>query len=388
LSFVAALRMSSGSRRAATWLTVLYGGALSSDALMYASNIYLLTLLLGVCCLAPLRAASVSWPRRIGQLTLNAVYLGAGLSKLDSSFLSGRVLEAVLYHNSYYPRLIGWHTPTGFRVLSWLTAFTELSLAFALWHPRTVRYAMIVGVAFHTAIAAFIPVRIFSQLMLASYVLFLPALQLQRAERWLAQRIGPALRAPVYVIAALALYLLDPLAQPRIAGLIELTIALGLHELWRRRTQARARERDSQPETAIELPARSSGRRAKARVGHVGHAVVACYAAFQAFTIVKPWLGFSKFCSWQMFSEVLIMTVETEMLRDGTWSKTVLANAPPRWSSTRPRHHWSSLSEEQFYLHGYQRWLARQTQPPAQVRLRVHYAHFDQRPIRLFIGPE
>jgi len=379
LSFVAALRMSSGSRRAALWLTLLYGGVLLSDALMYATNLYLLVLLLGVCCLAPLTAASASWPpwppwppwpRCIGQLTVSAVYLGAGASKLDPEFLSGRVLEAVLYFDSYYPRLIGWHSPTGFRVLSWLTALTELGLAFALWHPRTVRYALIVGVAFHSAIATFIPVRIFSLLMMASYVLFLPASQLQRAEAWFAQRISPIWRAPLCVVAALALYLLDPFAKTRITGIVEVAIALGLNELWRRRSATRA----VQPR-----PPRISRR--------VGPVLVACYAAFQAFTIIKPWIGFSKFCSWQMFSEVLMMTVDTEVLQEGGWSKTVLANASPRWRSTRPRHYWSSLSEERFYLQGYQRWLARQNQP-GQVRLSVHYSLFHARPKQLVIGPD
>jgi hypothetical protein len=370
LSFLAALRMSSGSRRAALWLTLLYGGALLSDALMYATNLYLLVLLLAVCCLAPLTAASVAWPRRIGQLTVSAVYLGAGLSKLDPEFLSGRVLEAVLYHDSYYPRLIGWHTPTGFRVLSWLTALTELALAFALWHPRTTRYALIVGVVFHSAIAPLIPVRIFSLLMMASYVLFLPASQLQRAETWLAQRISPIWRAPACVGAALALYLLDPFAKTRSAGFVEVAIALGLNELWRRRSATR-----TAPSRSLRLSQR------------VAPAIVACYAAFQAFTIVKPWLGFSKFCSWQMFSEVLIMTVETEVLREGSWNKTVLANASPRWGNTRPRHYWSSLSEERFYLQGYQRWLARQNQP-GQVRLSVQYSLFHAPPTQLVIGPD
>lgn len=370
LSFLAALRMSSGSRRAALWLTLLYGGALLSDALMYATNLYLLVLLLGVCCLAPLVAASTPWPRRIGQLTVSAVYLGAGLSKLDPEFLSGRVLEAVLYFDSYYPRLIGWHTPIGFRVLSWLTALTELGLAFALWHPRTLRYALILGVAFHSVIAPFIPVRIFSLLMMASYVLFLPASLLQRTEAWLAQRVGPIWRAPVCVAAALTLYLLDPFAKTRIAGFATLAIALGLNELWRRLSAQRV------------VPLRAP--RLAPRVGPV---LVACYAAFQAFTVVKPWLGFSKFCSWQMFSEVLIMTVETEVLREGGWSKTPLANTSPRWSSTRPRHYWSSLSEERFYLQGYQRWLARQN-PPGQVRLSVQYSLFHAPPTRLVIGPD
>ena len=369
LSFLAALRLSSGSRRAACWLTLFYGGALLSDALMYASNVYLLVLLLGVCCLAPLRVASVNWPRRIGQLTVSAVYRGAGLSKLDQDFLSGHVLEAVLYYNSYYPRMIGWHTPIGFLVLSWLTAFTELGLAFALWHPRTARYAMLVGAAFHSSVAMFIPVRIFSQLMLASYVLFLPASQLQHAEAWLAQRIRPTLRAPACALTALALYLLDPLAQPRIGGFVALAIALGLNELWRRRSSPRAAQ-------------------APRHVHRLGPAIVACYAAFQAFTIAKPWLGFSKFCSWQMFSEVLIMTVETEVLRAGTWNNTVVANASPRWSRTKPRHHWSSLSEEHFYLQGYQRWLARQVPAPEQVRLSVRYSLSDRTPRQMLIGPE
>jgi hypothetical protein len=375
LSFLAALRMSSGSRRAALWLTLLYGGALVSDALMYATNLYLLVLLLGVCCLAPLKAASVSWPtwppwpRRIGQLTVSAVYLGAGLSKLDPEFLSGRVLEAVLYFDSYYPRLIGWHMPTGFRVLSWLTALTELGLAFALWHPRTVRYAVIVGLVFHCAIAPLIPVRIFSHLMMASYVLFLPASQLQRAEAWLAQRISPIWRAPACLVAALALYLLDPFARTGLGGFINAAIALGLNELWRRRSATRA------------VQARTP--RLSPRVGPV---LVACYAAFQVFMIAKPWLGFSKFCSWQMFSEVLIMTVQTEVLREGSWNKTAPANASRRWGS-RPRHYWSSLSEERFYLQGYQRWLARQNHPE-QIRLSVQYSLFHAPPTQLLIGPD
>jgi hypothetical protein len=370
LCFVAALALGRGSRVAALCLMALYGASLLWNALEFSSNLYLLVLLLGVCGVARLHAPSVLWPRRLGQITISAVYLGAGLGKLEPNVLSGRALEATLYHYnlSSYPQLVGWRSPALFCALSWFTVATELGLAFALWHPRAFRWAAALGVCFHVSIAALLPVRIFSELMVASYVLFMPGSQLVRAQAWVARRIRPALRAPACVVLALGLHFLDPFAVERPRSFVALGVALGMHMLWR------PRERPA-PEPPKAL-------------ARIGPAIVYGYLVLQAFAIAKPWLGFSKFGSWRMFSEVLTMRVETEVLQAGRWQKAIFKNRSQRWSRKNFDHYWTSLGEERFYLLGYQRWLARQYDLSGRVRLAVHYSLFEGERRDMWIGPE
>jgi hypothetical protein len=357
-------------------LLIAYGGAFLYEALDYASNLYLLLILLAVCAIAPLREPSVLWPRRLGQLTITAMYLGAAIGKLEPHFLSGQVLEDLLFHYwGHYPAWIGVRNVALFRALAALTLLTELGLAVALWQPRTARLAIWVGIAFHVTIDVLMPVRIFSYLVIASYVLFLPAPTLVHAYAWLDRHARPELRAALCLLIALLFDLRDPFValQPSAAAAALIAFAgySFVRFLSRRRVTHDASDERSPPPGVLR---------------NAGPWLVVGYVALQTFAIAKPAFGYSKFFSWRMFSEVLTLRIDPQVLRAGRWQHAIFPNVQQRWSQEAFTYQWTSWSEEQFYLQGYARWLDREYRLAGQVRVAVAYTLFHGAEQRAIMG--
>ena len=141
-------------RRWGAWaLLLVYGYAFLDHQPAYTNNGYLLLVMLGVLAASDLRSETAAWPRIVGQVTVSAMYLGAGLAKLDPFFLSGSVLDQALHHyGDRYAAWIGFESPTMFALASWSAALLELSLAVGLWVPRVRLFAIAAGIAFHVGI--------------------------------------------------------------------------------------------------------------------------------------------------------------------------------------------------------------------------------------------
>ena len=126
------------------------------DQQLYSSHLTFLTIMLALLAFAESdRHRGMSrrrhsdglgvpwWPQFLMMTQVSAVYLFAGLSKAQPTFLSGEPLEGWMWAD-----LPQWT----YAALAWATVITELVLAFALWHPRFRRLAAVVGVLLHLSI--------------------------------------------------------------------------------------------------------------------------------------------------------------------------------------------------------------------------------------------
>jgi hypothetical protein len=345
-------------RAGGAWLVfAVYAYAFLDHQPSYTNNGYLLLLLLIAIGTSDLRGTTRAWPRLFAQLTLSAMYAAAGLSKLDATFLSGSTLgQALVRYSPRYEALIGIDSPALFALASRATLVLELALAVGLWLPRARRVLIPLGIALHVGIEVLMPVRFFSFLCIASYVLFAQA---ETVEAWLvrARRIAhPALWLPALVVAIVLLE--SPWYGISRSGsaIVACSIAAGI-AIWGRK----------QPLPPPPAPTSRS---------RIGVFIVSAAIVLQAFCALKPLLGFSKRFAWQMFSEVLIMRVETLVHADGRFRRARFAGAQSRWREDGYRYHWTSWSEERIYLAGYAEWLA-QTYALSEVRVVASYRRND-----------
>lgn len=154
---------------------------LLSDQQLYSSHRLLLTLL---CCHLvfarsdaawSLRAryrggrdAVPVWPQLLMIGAVSSLYLFAGISKINSVFLSGHVLQAQMTLD----------LPGGFYdLLAYATVATEVFLGVGLWFARTRLIAVVVGVALHVSIVVtlghWFPLATFALMCVAVYPMIL-----------------------------------------------------------------------------------------------------------------------------------------------------------------------------------------------------------------------
>jgi len=178
-----------------TWVTgsalfLLLGSILLSDQQLYANNLYLLTLLVGLLTLAGSgaalsldarrgrgRQAVPVWPIVLLRLQISAMYLFTAIAKVNLEFLSGSSLFSTLRREGPLAIPEGWRTFDAMAAASVLAVIVELLLAFWLWSPRRRATAIAIGVAMHAAIAVWIAptlgLVLFALLMFAVYPVFL-----------------------------------------------------------------------------------------------------------------------------------------------------------------------------------------------------------------------
>ena len=172
-------------------LTAAMAAGLMIDQQAYSNHLYLLTVMVGLLTLSgPGGAFSIDarwgrgpthalmWPLVLMKVQITVVYLFAALTKLNSTYISGRVLAGQL-GTGLVPFPDGWRVP---RVLMWFavaSVVVEIVIAFYLWHPQRRFIGVGAGVLLHVSIVLamtpFIQLAVFSSLMLASYLLFIPA---------------------------------------------------------------------------------------------------------------------------------------------------------------------------------------------------------------------
>lgn len=175
-----------------TLLTATMAAVLLSDQQLYSNHLYLVVLMAGLLTLARSGSAlSVDartgrgrkeipeWPLLLLRIQVSIVYLFAGLSKLNATFLSGTVVAVTLRRDGPLAVPLEWRTFEPMAVISLMAVLTELFLAVALWLPRWRRAAFVVGLGMHVGIAMwFVPtdqLMVFSIIILAPYLLFLDA---------------------------------------------------------------------------------------------------------------------------------------------------------------------------------------------------------------------
>lgn len=155
--FGLALTVGYRSNLAAIGSALTTGCVLLFDQQMYSSHRMLITLL---CCYLALSGAGAAWsmdsrfrggrcltvqywPQLLMMAQVSALYLFAGLSKINPIFLAGHVLRSHIW----------WPLPTWtFPVLAIMTVVVELALAIGLWLPRLRVPAVVLGLGLHASI--------------------------------------------------------------------------------------------------------------------------------------------------------------------------------------------------------------------------------------------
>lgn len=174
------------------------------DQQLYSSHVTLLIILLVLlaCARSDWRwgisgqrygdSSSVPWwPQLLMMTQVSVVYLFAGLSKLQPTFLSGRPLSGWMWLDL---------PPRGYAVLAWATVVTEIGLAFALWIPRTRRAATVLGGILHLSIVTLLSggnlwLVAFALTTMSTYPLFLTRPMADSDAEPFARRLSPRLQS-------------------------------------------------------------------------------------------------------------------------------------------------------------------------------------------------
>jgi hypothetical protein len=359
-SFVAGIALVAGrfARPAAAFLALVYAWALASDQLAYTNNVFLFLVLLATVALEPLDPSrpAPAYPTWIVRGLVTAIYGVGAIVKLSPEWLRGKILgEAFLHYHFVYSGALGYRVPTAFAALAIASLLVEGSLAILLWMPRQREKIAVVGCLFHASIEVLLPVRIFSFLMIASYLVFLPRERLEAFQTWLAK--SPVRSASVGICTAVGInvvlaWLVRSQELPPKNQIALVLACIAAAAAWALFPALRAPASDSRPlvPRALRVP------------------LVATLAALEIFCAVKPAFGFTNRFGWRMFTEVLQMKIAATVREAGA----VRAYEPDgRWSTGDLRYHWDSLSEELAQLECYARWILAHEPAATEVRIDV-----------------
>lgn len=338
-------------RPAALVLLVAYGYPFLVDRVRYTNNGYLLLLMLGLVALANADAKPrvPSFPGWMGRALVSLVYLTAAAAKLDPDWLSGQLMGQSLRHYHYlYATRVAFYDQGLFQVAAVGTVGVEVALAVLPWvrHRLAWPLAAALALTFHGLIELALPVRCFSYLMIASFLLSAPRWFVVRVvrlrwTRWpiIAAGSGAALAIFANVVTAhwLGAYPLVPRYVPLTLGALAIAAAL-VHLSTIRAPGTRS---------AVTPPLR------KLRAG-----LLIAWCVVHLALVVKPALGGSNAFAWRMFTEDLKLEVTLSLRGPGEdWRASLLHGAIGTWSSNGYLHHWSSWSEQEPLLERYASWL-------------------------------
>lgn len=125
-------------------------------------------------------------PAIFGMRTLLiTVYFWTALSKCNSDFLSGTVIQTILIKNylgSFYSSGVLTEMHVLPKMVSIFTVVFEFCLALGLTFKRTRRYAVYCGISMHIAFLLTLPVFHFSFIMISSYLLFVDQEAVEQAK--------------------------------------------------------------------------------------------------------------------------------------------------------------------------------------------------------------
>lgn len=119
---------------------------------------------------------SLAAPRRLIQILICCVYLGAAITKLKTpSFAGGDLLEFSLLDDHWGSGRLGLWLATKPHMTLWLslaTLFFELLFPFLVWVPRLRRPMLLLAFAFHLAMGCLLSVGIFPAIMFTALLSF------------------------------------------------------------------------------------------------------------------------------------------------------------------------------------------------------------------------
>ena len=138
-------------------------------------------------------------PRRLMQILVCCVYVGAAITKLRTpSFATGDLLEFSLLDDHWGSGRLGlWLTtkPHVSLILSQLTVFFEILFPFLVWVPRLRLPLLVLAFSFHTAMGCLLSVGIFPAVMFTALLSFLEERDLGALRRgWTRQSSEPLQR--------------------------------------------------------------------------------------------------------------------------------------------------------------------------------------------------
>ena len=335
---VAAVRMvaSAHVRWSPVLLLFFYGWAFASDQRDYTSNQYLLLLALGLVAIWRPTGIGLDWGRLTGRVLISSVYLAALSAKLDAAWLSGFVFdESVRHYGTLWPRLLDDPSPALSQTLAVGTMAVEAALLVGLWIPRLRRGAMVLGVAFHIGIELLLPVRTFSYVMVAGYVLFLSPGQAQALCHRIEGR-GPLVGLAAALGIAIAFNVLGVYPLPLEAlALVTVGALLGL-------VSSRRSPSPTQPFSG--WPPRLAA------------ATAGVWLLIHGALLAKPLLGGDDRFAFRMFRQVLIVGADTRVKLEGRWMKFPMHGATAYWPEGKAKYYWESWAEHQRFLQAYAEW--------------------------------
>jgi len=317
-------------------LLVCYGWAFLSEQRDYTSNQYLLLLALGLVAVWRPTDAGFDWGRLSGRLLISSVYLAALVAKFDEAWLSGFVFdESVRHYGVLWNRL--FEAPSEALAVGIAVGAMAIEglLLLGLWVPRATRVVMVIGIAFHIGIELLLPVRTFSYVMVAGYVLFVSradadALCRRFTARWAHIGLAGALGITVFFwVSGVYPLPLDGL------GMVVVGVFLGLRL---------GSSPPSSPSTLAGWPPR------------VAAAGFALWLVVHSALIIKPWVGGNDRFAFRMFRQILIVGADTRVKLEGRWMKFPMHGATAYWPEGQPKYYWESWEEHRRFLQAYAEW--------------------------------
>ena len=147
-------------------LAAVMGYTLLIDQQLYASNLYLLCLIVLLLTLAEVGRPSESnfvwrWPILLLQIQLSLVYFFAAVTKVNSVYLKGYMLGSNLRKD--FPAVV--FMPRMLTTLAVASIVIELFLAGAFWVRRVKKSALVVGVLFHVTMVVTLTPLVAAQLI-------------------------------------------------------------------------------------------------------------------------------------------------------------------------------------------------------------------------------
>ncbi len=177
------------TRTSGTVLAATMAFTMLLDLQFYSNQLYLLALLVVLLTAANAggyrsldsgagRApvASPVWGVFLLRAQMSIVYVFAALSTVKLAYASEAVLATSLRRTGALTIPEGWLTPDMVGALAAASIFVELWLAIALWSPRRLRAATLIGAAYHAALVVLVAdglaLAIFGLAMLSAYAAF------------------------------------------------------------------------------------------------------------------------------------------------------------------------------------------------------------------------